>query len=414
MLFCLTANHANADFALLDRVSRIPASEAATRLAELDFVRGAVVLSTCNRFEAYLDLDDPLAAADAIAAEAVVGALAELTAEDAEALRESAHAHTGDSAVRHLFAVTSGLESMVVGEEEIAGQVQRAAQDARRAGTVSSPLDRLFQQAARTSRSVRSAGDLSGADRSLARLALDLASARIPDWGSARVLLVGTGRYAATTIASLRARGAADVRVYSATGRAAMFAAKYGVRPETTLTEALRDVDVVITCTARYTVTPDAIPGGSPLLVIDLGLPRNVDPAVGAIPGVELIDLELLALHAPLPELADSAHALVGGAVAEFTADETAAPAIVALRRHIDEVLEAEIGRARTRGDDGRIETALRHFAGVLVHGPSERARLLASEGRIDDFAAGLDAVYGITPTAPTHAETETDGIASA
>ncbi|AYF97899.1 glutamyl-tRNA reductase [Protaetiibacter intestinalis] len=405
MLFCLTANHANADFPLLDRVSRIPADEASRRLAELEFVRGAVVLSTCNRFEAYLDLDDPLAAADAIAAEAVVSALGGLAPEDAAELRARATVHTGDGAVRHLFAVTAGLESMVVGEEEIAGQVQRAAQDARRAGTVSGPLDRLFQQAARTSRTVRSAGDLSGADRSLARLALDLASSRIPDWSAARVLLVGTGRYAATTIASLRARGAADVRVYSATGRAAMFAGKYGVRAEAELPAALADVDVVITCTARYTVTPEAIPAGRRLLVIDLGLPRNVDPAVGALPGVELLDLELLALHAPLPELADSAHALVGGAVAGYAADEAAAPSIVALRRHVEALLEAELERARVRGDDGRTEAALRHFAGVLVHGPSERARMLAAEGRIDEFAAGLEAVYGVEPAPVTHAE---------
>lgn len=396
MLFCLTANHSNADFDLLDRVSRIPASEATRRLAELEFVRGVVVLSTCNRFEAYLDLDDPLVAAEVLATEAVVSALAIDAPEDAELLRASAAVHSGDDAVRHLFAVTAGLESMVVGEEEIAGQVQRAAQDARRAGVASAALDRLFQQAARTSRSVRSAGDVSGADRSLARLALDLASARITDWSAARVLLVGTGRYAATTIASLRARGAADIRVYSATGRAAMFAAKYGVRPEAGLSAAMADADVVITCTARYTVTADAVPADRKLLIIDLGLPRNVDPAVGALPGVELLDLEILALHAPLPELTDSAHALVGGAAAEFAADAAAAPSIVALRQHIDALLEAEIERARRRGDDGTVESALRHFAGVLMHGPSGRARTLALEGRLGDFDAGLDAVYGV------------------
>lgn len=411
MLFCLTANHANADFDLLDRVSRIPASEATRRLAELEFVRGVVVLSTCNRFEAYLDLDDPLVAAEVLATEAVVAALAVDAPGDAELLRASATVHSGDSAVRHLFAVTAGLESMVVGEEEIAGQVQRAAQEARSAGAASATLDRLFQQAARTSRTVRSAGDLSGADRSLARLALDLASARIPDWSASRVLLVGTGRYAATTIASLRARGAADIRVYSATGRAAMFAAKYGVRPEAELHAAMADADVVITCTARYTITADAVPVGRKLLVIDLGLPRNVDPAVGALPGVELLDLEILALHAPLPELADSAHALVGGAAAEFAAEAAAAPSIVALRQHVDALLEAEIERARRRGDDGAVETALRHFAGVLMHGPSDRARTLARSGRVDDFTAGLEAVYGLEVTA---SETAADAAPAA
>lgn len=401
VLFCLTANHGNAEFDLLDRISRIPVAQATARLASLEFVRGVVVLSTCNRFEAYLDLDDPLAAPDALAAEAVIAALAEDAPADAELLRTSADTHLGDSAVRHLFAVTAGLESMVVGEDEIAGQVQRAAQDARAAGTVSASLDRLFQQAARTSRSVRGVADQGRADRSVARLALDLASARVPDWSRVRVLLVGTGRYAATTIASLRARGAEQLRVYSATGRAAQFAARYGVRAESELTAALADADVVITCTARYTVEPGHIPSGARLLVIDLGLPRNVDPAVGALDGVELIDLELLALHAPVPELSGSAHALVGDAAAGFAADAVAAPAIVALRGHVDELLGAEVARARARGDDGTVEAALRHFAGVLVHGPSERARRLAGEGRIDDFAAGLAAVHGVEPEAP-------------
>ena len=399
MLFCLTANHGNAGFDLLDRVSRIPAAEAARRLTAHEFVRGAVVLSTCNRFEAYLDLDDPLVAPGAVAAEAVAAAIAAESPDDAARLRAIAHTHLGESAVRHLFAVTAGLESMVVGEEEIAGQVQRAAQDARRAGTVTGPLDRLFQQAARTSRAVRGIADQSRADRGVARLALDLASSRVADWSRVRVLLVGTGRYAATTIASLRGRGAERLSVYSATGRAAVFAAKYGVRAEHDLVAALADADVVVTCTTRYTITADHLRSGRPLLVIDLGLPRNVDPSVGAVPGVELIDLELLALHAPLPELSGSARAAVGDAAADFAADAAAAPAIVAFRSHVERLLESEIARARARGEGDAVESALRHFAGVLVHGPSERARRLAAEGRLPEFVAGLDAVYGVEPT---------------
>lgn len=398
VLFCLTANHANAGFDLLDRVSRIPAAEAADRLSRHEFVRGVVVLSTCNRFEAYLDLDDPLTAPDAVAAEAVAAAIAADAPDDAQLLRAAADTHLGVSAVRHLFSVTAGLESLVIGEEEIAGQVQRAAREARRSGTMSGALDRLFQQAARTSRAVRGVADQSRADRGVARLALDLASSRITDWSQARVLLVGTGRYAATTIASLRSRGAERLSVYSATGRAAMFAAKYGVHPEMDLREAIAHADVVITCTSRYTVSAEHVAPGRRLLVIDLGLPRNVDPAVGSVPGVELIDLELLALHAPLPELAGPAHAVVGDAAALFAADAAAAPAIVALRRHVDELLEGEVARARDRGDDGAVESALRHFAGVLMHGPSERAREFAAEGRLEDFVAGLDALYGVEP----------------
>lgn len=401
MLFCVTANHRNTDFDLLDRVSRGVSTTAADLVADTDFVRGAVVLATCNRFEAYLEIDEPLTAPTAIATEAVFSTLAASVGVDADALRQTATILSGDDVAPHLFAVSSGLESMVVGEDEISGQVQRALGTARVEGTTSGGLERLFQRAVRTSREVRSAADLGGADRSVARLALDLASTRVTDWAAARVLIVGTGRYAATTIAALRARGAGDLRVFSATGRAHDFARKYAVRAESDLRHAIADAEVVITCTARYEVTVDDIPDASRRLIIDLGLPRNVDPAVGRLPGVELLDLEVLALHAPLPELEPGARELIGSAAHAFTAEAAAAPAIVALRSHIFDALDAELARARARhgvdaAEQARTEQALRHLASVLVHDPSVRARALAAEGRGDEFAAALETVFGV------------------
>lgn len=396
MLLCVTANHRTADFDLLDRVSRGVEGTAADLVSGTDFVRGAVVLATCNRFEAYLEVDEPLTAAVEVATEAVFSALAETVGEDAPRLRATAEIHTGSAVAHHLFAVSSGLESMVLGEEEISGQVQRALTAARAAGTSSSGLERLFQRATRTSREVRAAADLGGAGRTVARLALDLASTRVTDWSAARVLVVGTGQYAATTIAALRGRGARDLRVFSATGRADRFATRFGIRAEHELRAAIQDAEVVITCTARYEVSPGDIPDTRRRLIIDLGLPRNVAPEVGSLPGVELIDLEVLALHAPLPELEPGARALVGTAADAFEADELAAPAIVALRRHVFDALDAELARSRARGDDPRTEQALRHLAGVLLHGPSVRARELAAEGRAEEFGAALRVIYGI------------------
>lgn len=400
MLFCVTANHRTTEFDVLDRISRVSATTAADIIAQHDFVQGAVVLATCNRFEAYVEVEEPLTAAAELAAEAVFAALAPVAGDDADALRATAVALTGQDVVRHLFAVSSGLESMVVGEEEITGQVQRALREARSAGTTSSGLELLFQRAAHTSREARAHADLAAAGRSVARVALDMADTRVPDWGAVRVLLVGTGSYAATTVAALRARGATDVRVYSATGRAARFGVRYGVRPESDLRAAIGDADVVITCTARYTVTPHDVPDHSPRLVVDLGLPRNVDPAVGELPGVELLDLEVIGRHVHLPDFAPGVHEIVGNAAATFEADRTAAPAIVALRSHVDGVLAAELERARGRaGHDERVESALRHLAGVLLHTPSVRAREFAAQGRLDEFLAALDVVYGLRAT---------------
>ena len=398
----MTASHRTADFDLLDRVSRGVDTAAADLVAGTDFVRGAVVLATCNRFEAYLEIDEPLTASVAVATEAAFAVLADRLGDDAAKLRAVAEIHHGPDVAHHLFAVTSGLESLVLGEDEIAGQVQRALSAARVAGTSSSGLERLFQRATRTSREVRAVADLGGAGRSVARLALDLASSRVTDWSATRVLVVGTGRYAATTIAALRDRGVTDLRVFSATGRAERFAAKYGVRAEHGLAAAIQDAEVVITCTARYEVTVADIPDSRRRLIIDLGLPRNVDRAVGDLAGVELIDLELLALHAPLPELEPGARALVGSAAEAFAAEEQAAPAIVALRRHIFGALDAELARSAAHGDDPRTEHALRHLAGVLLHAPSVRAREFAAKGRGEEFAAALHTLYGIEVERPS------------
>ncbi len=410
MLFCLTANHRNTDFDVLDRISRVVDSTAADLLATHDSVRGAVVLATCNRFEAYLEVAD--AAGEDEARSLIFEALEQSAGSDAEALSASAVSLSGDDVIRHLFSVSSGLESMVVGEDEISGQVQRALTAARQAGTTSGALEQAFQRAARATREVRAQADLGAQGRSLARLALDLAESRITDWAATRVLIVGTGSYAATTIAALRARGASDVRVFSATGRAARFAAKYGTRVEPELPAAIADADVVITCTARYTVTADQLPEDPALLILDLGLPRNVDPAVGAVPGVELLDLELIGRHANVPELSRAgAHELVGSAVAEFMAERAAAPAIVALRMHIQGVLAAELDRLAARGGDEQAAEALRHFAGVLSHGPSVRAREHAAAGSLDDFEAALGMVFGVEVASPV---AETDAAADA
>ena len=396
MLLCLSSNHGNASFELLEKLSFVAPEATAALVDSTAFVSGAVVLATCNRFEAYLDIDEPLTAASAVAVASTLSSLSEASGISAAELRASITVHEGPDVAAHLFAVTSGLESVVVGEDEIAGQVGRALDRARVEGTTSRDLERLFQRATHTSRGVRNLTSLGGASRSLVRLSLELASSRVSDWAEARVLLIGTGQYAATTVAALRDKGARDIRVLSRTGRGPAFAAKHGLVHDHSF-----DVDVVIACTANTVIGADMFTGTHRRLVIDLGLPRNIDPAVAAVPGVELLDLETVRLHAPLEQLSEQAHSLVRTAAAEFTAEAAAEPAIVALRTHVFELLDAEIARARARGAGDETEAALRHLAGVLLHEPSVRARALAAEGRLDEFVAGLDALHGVHPALP-------------
>ena len=403
MLLCLTANHQNASFDLLEKLSFGAPAAASSLVSGSAFVTGAVVLATCNRFEAYLDIDEPLTGSTAVAVQSTIDAMSYASGVLPDELRRSVTVITGDAVAGHLFSVTAGLESVVVGEDEISGQVGRALEAARASGTASSTLDTLFQNAARTSRDVKNHTSLGGAGRSLVRLALELASSRVTDWSQTRVLLVGTGQYAATTLAALRDRGAVDVRVFSPSGRAAKFAAKYDIDFETSLPAAIAASDVVVTCTRSMAVSTADVTNDSRRLVIDLGLPRNVDPAIALMPGVELLDLDLISKHAPVEALtaATDARALIGDAAASFTSAATVEPAIVAFRSHIFDLLDAEIERAERRaGDSTDTVAALRHLAGVLLHGPSVRARELAREGRADEFAAALDALYGVGPGA--------------
>ncbi len=402
MLLCLSANHRNASFELLERLSVDPPGAAKALFAEAP-VSGVVVLATCNRFEAYLDVAGDI---DTAEAEELVDTVGRATGVATDELRASLAVHRGDAVAVHLFAVASGLESVVVGEEEVSGQVARALAAARGDGTTSGDLERLFQQATRTSRGVKTRTAVTGSGRSLVRLALDLAAGRVADWSSATVLVVGTGRYAATTVAALRDRGVRDVRVLSPTGRGATFATRRGLRLETDLRPAVGAADLVVTASTGLVLRREDVPAGRALLVVDLGMPRNVDPAVAHVEGVEVLDLETIRVHAPLEESGapDEARAIVGSAAAQFAVDAAVGPVIGALRRLVFETLDNEVARARDRGAGDEAEAALRHFAGVLLHRPSVRIRELVGLGRTDEVIAALDLLHGVRAEAPGEA----------
>jgi len=465
VLICLSASHKNAGFDMLERLSA-SSEHAGPRLTDgHDAVRGAVVVSTCNRFEAYLDLDVPDGDSPVEAVHDAIFAVGDVAGLSTDELRSTFDFVHGNAVAGHLFSVAAGLESVVVGEGEIAGQVRRSLERARSESTTTPELERLFQRASQTSRKVKNRTGIGHEGRSLVRLALDLAESRVTDWSAVRVLLVGTGRYAGASLAALRDRGVVDVAVHSVSGRAGRFAANHGIEAVSNAdyAAAAAGADLIVTCTTvEHHVVDRALlelgraelaiaDGRAPVallpgretatdaasatdasgatdasdaslasadaprqLVIDLGLPRNVAHDVVEVPGVELLDLETIKIHAPLEEFGstDAAREIVDRAARNFgrVAEELdLAPAVVALRRHVFDVLDAEIDRARSRGDDdGRTEAALRHMAGVLLHTPMVRSREYARAGEQQAWLDGLEAIFGIRPEVEAAASAST------
>lgn len=197
----LVASHRNRDLALLEQLSAGADSLGEAVVGGGSPVRGAVVLPTCNRFEVYLETDDAVAGRAAIVAE-----LARTTALDRELIDAALVTYEGDDAVQHLMAVTTGLESMVVGEREISGQVRRAYIEAQHHAHHTPLLDRLFQSALRTARVVASSTGLGTSGRSVVSVAFDLAQQTV-DLQRARAVVIGTGALAQSAVSSMRARG---------------------------------------------------------------------------------------------------------------------------------------------------------------------------------------------------------------
>lgn len=412
MLVCLGASHRTATFELLERLATGLENAVAPAAA-----RGRVTLATCNRYELYLDVDDATDPAS------LLEDVADAAGVDVEELRHGMRVITGSRVSAHLFAVASGLDSMVFGEREITGQVRRALADAQRTRTATPPLERLFQGATATSREVRAISGISEGGQSIVQLALDLASNRVGDWRSARVLVIGSGSHARALCGALVERGVPSMTAWSPSGRILPHPAVRMVA-DADLDRELGAADLIITSTngQALTTTRLALARGTTAgttLVVDLGMPANVDPAVAELPGVELLDLPTIGLHAPVPELQASAraHDLVESAAGAFEASAAAGPVITELRQHVMRLLDSELARMQARPGTSSetaeaTERALRHFAGVLVHGPTTRAHTLAAEGRLDEVVAAVETLFGLRVGEPGSDAAEDDHAA--
>jgi len=355
----MTASYHELTFDALDRLSAC-ADRIVHIIKQRAPVTGCVVLATCNRFELYLDIDAQLTEAGIIhAARHIAGLVAVESDVDAETALASFRISTGTDTAAHLFSVAAGLDSMVVGEREIAGQVKRALTTSHDAGASSPLLEMLFQRAARTSKRVAEQTALGHVGRSIVTHSLDVVGQSLPSWPLVRALLVGTGFYAGAVFAELTARGCANISVFSPSGRAAAFTAKHQALAVDNLTATLMNVDIVLACSGAHNqamphqrgyVIDEAVlaDAARPLTLVDLALHNDIDPAVGELDQINLLGLAELTAQAPAADSAaiEAAKRIVDEAVIDF--EETrlgreADAAVVALRARADEHIAARV-----------------------------------------------------------------------
>jgi glutamyl-tRNA reductase len=397
--------HRGAPLALLERVS-IRREERPGMLAMLRVLgcSEAVLVSTCSRVEIYVG-NASLGPNELV--DVLVDLLAGHSGASPDDLRGVVEVRTGQAVVEHLFEVTAGLSSRVLGEVEILGQTRTAFREAAAAGMTGTVLGRLFPAAMRSGRQVRAETSLGEYGRSLAHKAVDVGMTSLARSPDPMVLIVGSGQMAHAAVDHLAGFGvqpavAARDEVY-----AARLAGGGAVCPMPSLIWGIAAADLLICATsaAQHVVTVDhvsqAMRGRTrPLTVVDMSVPRNVDTAVAQVPGVTLIDLEGLAddgtadpgLAAALSTGSRMARAAARG-FAEGLAAREAGPLIAALRSRIEEIFDHEFAGTSCWGDlDHKALSRTAHaFAGKLAHRTTVAARQAAAVGDIDAMKALCD-----------------------
>ena len=406
----LSADHR---YAPLDDIARLSgaADLGPTLMRSLPHARGVMVLRTCNRVTIYVDAPasaDPHTIKDAVERE----------------LATASHAQREDVHLRHLwgrdglvdlFSTAAGLESMVIGEREIAGQMRRAARTAWEDGTLSCDLGRAAERASATSRRVATETGLAGAGRSVVAVGLDMAAAHLGPWADASVLIVGTGAYAGASVSALQALGASEVSVYSTSGRAREFAQGRGIGwvSAADLPAALEHADLVVTCRGLGSpvLTRDMAAASGPTVVLDLALMRDTESSVASLSNVTLIDLPTIQASVPAAD-ADAltrAHAIIDEEVSSFERGLGARsmdPVVRHLRSRVFRIVEEEIDRL----GEGPLSTedaarALRHLAARLIHNPTVMAHRAGEESQQERYLEALSVVLGIDEAALTSGE---------
>jgi len=405
-IVCVGASHRTASLAGRERFALVGprGSLLSEQLAAHPDVLEVVTLATCNRSEVYLVAQDVEAVT-----RVAVAAFAQLADADPEELATMLAVRAQDAAVEHLLRVASGIESVVTGEAQIQGQLRVAQDEAREAGTIGPVLDKLFRTAIETGKRARTDTSIGEGRASIGSIAAELVADRVGSLADALVVVVGAGKMGGLAARSLAQRGARRLDVVNRSReRAEAVAARSGAQGigisfDELHAELVRCEAVVSSTNAPHVVlTRERIAAamaernGRPLVLVDLAVPRDIDPACGAIPGVHVFDLDdLERVVAETLHVRDGAIEAVERIVYEgsdgflrWLRAQSAAPAIRELRERAEELRVAELERFLARmshlapEDQQRIDLLTRGIVNRLLHAPTVHLREAAERVR--------------------------------
>lgn len=410
-------NHRTSPVTLLEKltISESSMPKALHSLTVRNDIREAVVLSTCNRTEVYAVVERFHGAYSDIR-----DFLCETSGMSADQITPHLYSQHDDEAIVHLFEVTAGLDSAVLGETEIVGQVRASWEKAMEEGASRNTLNLLFRYALEVGKRARTETAISRSTASVSHAAVEMAEEILGSLDGKNVLVVGAGEMGEGVAESLSRAGVAQVTVVNRTAsRGEALAEKVGARLSTfdELETELAQADVVVACTgAGHTIIDlpmlERSRGGStrPLLMVDIALPRDVDSAVADLAGVTLRDLDDLSqwaergINKRAGEV-DQVKEIISHEVERFTLDQAqrqAAPLVAQLREVVEQIRAAEIERFGTRlsglSDEQReiVESITRGIVAKLLHSPSVRLREAAGTPQGERLSAAVRDLFNL------------------
>ncbi|MDH4352727.1 MAG: glutamyl-tRNA reductase [Actinomycetota bacterium] len=414
-IIVMGVSHRTAPVPMLERLS-LPADAVDKLMRDVTdaaAVAESMVLATCNRIELYVEADQFHPAVDA-----VTERLSRHTGVGHEELVPHLYVHYEDRAVQHAFAVAAGLDSMVVGESQILGQVRGAFRSAQAAGTVGRSLNELVQNALRVGKRAHAETGIDAAGASLVAVGLQLAARSLEGLSGRTAVVVGAGSMASLAAQSLQRLGVAVTVVNRTPERASRLAEQVDGRAAAfaELATEVAGADLLVACTGAlgHVVPADVVRRAQqqrharPLVLLDLALPRDIDPEVLGVPGVTLVDLEDLG-----DVLSDGEYEQDVDGVRRIVADEVeafldarhtdrVAPTVVALRGRAREIVDAELAwfdahrgvlDEQSRAD---VEQLVQRVVDKLLHAPTVRVKELAAGPDGDAYAEALHRLFDL------------------